>query len=383
MKKTLKYALLLTAAFALPMSFASCSDDDDDNNANNSTAKADALNVVNKQFVESTVVATYKKLADDCEALQTTIEAMNSQAALEKACQQWKTARQDWEWSEAFLFGAASGYGIDPHIDTWPFEVTVFNSYMAKFDLTNEADQAIVDHSVATTQNFTGFHALEYVIFRNGQPRQFAALTANELYFTKSVAADLYLSACRLEAAWAGIDNVKSARRQLLEDEELVPEDYFGNEFINAGKVGSRWKSATDGAIQIIAGCQDIIGEVAEGKIGSAYHGDDTNYIESPHAYNSIQDFYDNIMSCKHALYGGMNVSGTTPASGSLMAYCDANHPKEAAAVKAALEEALSKIKAMKAPFVLNYTDASCGAAIDALDALDGTLDKLTKALED
>ena len=87
-------------------------------------------------------------------------------------------------------------------------------------------------------------------------------------------------------------------------------------------------------------------------------------------------------MSCKHALYGGLSVSGNEPAAGSLMAYCATYCPTEAAAVKAALENALEKINSMKRPFVLNYMDASAGVAIDALNALDETLDALKGKLE-
>ena len=43
-----------------------------------------------------------------------------SQAALDQACSDWKVARANWEQSEAFLFGAADVYSIDPHTDTWP-----------------------------------------------------------------------------------------------------------------------------------------------------------------------------------------------------------------------------------------------------------------------
>jgi len=38
-----------------------------------------------------------------------------TQAALDQACADWKTARANWENSEAFLFGAADVYSIDPH----------------------------------------------------------------------------------------------------------------------------------------------------------------------------------------------------------------------------------------------------------------------------
>ena len=43
-----------------------------------------------------------------------------TQQALDQACFDWKVARANWEQSEAFLFGAADVYSIDPHTDTWP-----------------------------------------------------------------------------------------------------------------------------------------------------------------------------------------------------------------------------------------------------------------------
>ena len=56
--------------------------------------------------------------SSDDDADTTTVTG--SQAALDKACSDWKTARANWENSEAFLFGAADVYSIDPHTDTWP-----------------------------------------------------------------------------------------------------------------------------------------------------------------------------------------------------------------------------------------------------------------------
>ena len=196
------------------------------------------------------------------------------------------------------------------------------------------------------------------------------------------MAADLFLSACRLEAAWAGTENVTAAKAKVLEDNEMEPDDFFGEEFRTAGNAGSRWKTVELAAIQIIEGCQDIIDEVAHSKIGAPHTGEDANYIESPNAQNSIQDFYDNVMSCKHALYGGLSVSGAVPAEKSLMAYLQSVAASEANAAMSALETALDKVNKMKRPFVLNYTDASAGEAIKALEDLDEALDALKGKIE-
>lgn len=50
--------------------------------------------------------------------------------------------------------------------------------------------------------------------------------------------------------------------------------------------------------------------------------------------------------------------------------------------VTAAITKAKTAIKNMKAPFVLNFKDASCKAAIDACKELDETLSELKTELK-
>ncbi|MBR1786309.1 MAG: hypothetical protein IJ756_04000 [Paludibacteraceae bacterium] len=296
-----------------------------------------------------------------------------SQEALNAACEQWKESRQYWEWSEAFLFGPATTYSIDPHTDTWPFAKTQFESLMQKYNpATNDDDAAFIDEYIAKGESSAGFHAVEYILFRNGQPRQIADLTEDEVYYAKSAAKDLRLAAIKLVAAWGG--DISKEEQDILDEAEWEAENNYGeSHFLN--------QSGTQAAKQIIAGCSDIIGEVADSKIASAYKGEDTNYIESPHAYNSIQDFYDNIISCQNALYG--KFGATKPESNSLIAYTNAvpQMAEQSKKVQDALKNALDKIQEMKKPFVLNYTDASCGVAIEALHEFDDELAKLEELL--
>jgi hypothetical protein len=74
-----------------------------------------------------------------------------------------------------------------------------------------------------------------------------------------------------------------------------------------------------------------------------------------------------------------------TPNTNSLIYFCqntsNTTLKNQANNVVAKLDAALAKIKAMKAPFALNYTDASCGAAIEALGELDDALGEMSETL--
>ena len=314
-----------------------------------------------------------------------------SQAALDQACADWKTARANWENSEAFLFGAADVYSIDPHTDTWP---------VAANDLANvlrdEKAMSDLDNFIKTANSgILGYHGLEYVMFREGKSRQIDQITNIEYNYICAVAKDLYNATATLEAAWDSKES-NAERHQIAIDylatHNAINDDgdaegalggfqNFGKAFKNPGT--GDWETALEATLEIISGCQDIIGEVGDSKIGLPYTGEDPTYIESPYAYNSITDFYDNIVSCKNALYGTMGAMA--PNEKSLIYFCrnagNATLAGQANDVVAKLDNALAKIQAMKAPFALYYADASCKVAIDALGELDDALTALAETL--
>lgn len=386
MNKIFKYSMMFAAALAFTMGFTSCSDDDNDEHEG--TFNSNVLKEVNADYVDNTIVATYRNLADYNKQLVADLNAMSNDAGVAKACETWKQSRKWWEFSEAFLFGAAGDYGLDPHTDTWPFDRKQFDNYMNKYKDAKlgeegyEDETKSIDEAIATGQNLTGFHAVEYLIFRNGQPRHFADMTHNEIYFAKAAAQDLYLSSLKLVSAWGG--KVSADEQALLDEVEFESAINYGENFKNAGNAGSTYSTVVLASKDIIAGANEIIGEVRDSKIGAPATGEDVNYIESPHARNSIQDFYDNIMSVKHALYGGCTVDGTTPEAKSLIGVCLKNDKTKAAAqnVMTNLENALSKISGMKKPFVLFYSDQSAKDAMKALDGLEESLDALNDLLD-
>ncbi|MCR5779015.1 MAG: hypothetical protein K6G70_00500 [Bacteroidaceae bacterium] len=346
--------LLKMAAFAavLSIGFASCTSDDD---------------------ADTTIVA-------------------GTQTGIEKACSDWKVARANWENTEAFLFGAADVYSIDPHTDTWPVAANDLADV-----LRDEQAMSNLDNFIKTANSgILGYHGLEYVLFRQGQPRKIDQITNLEYNYICAVAKDLYHATATLEAAWDSNEsnadrhqialNYVATHNSINDDGDaegaLGAFQNFGKAFKNPGT--GDWDTALNATLEIISGCQDIIGEVGDSKIGLPYTGEDATYIESPYAYNSITDFYDNIVSCKNALFGSMGA--TTPSQQSLIYFCqnagNAALATQANTVVTKLEAALAKIKAMKAPFALYYSDASCKVAIDALGELDDALGAMAETLK-
>ncbi|MDR2473885.1 MAG: peptidase M75 [Tannerella sp.] len=371
----MKKILNIFAATAIVINLANCSDSDNEATLSDKEKK---LQTVNKEYVKSVVLPIYKNLADRSILLEAALEALlqsPTDANVTKACAEWKVSRQYWEWSEAFLFGAASSYNIDPHIDTWPLDKTQLENL-----LENDKMMSDIENTIANLNNgLVGYHGLEYIIFREGQSRRAADITEKELHYAVAVGKDLTINCCRLEAAWAGIDAVSSAKQSILEDAEMEPEDNFGEQMELAGFAGSRWKTVTLGSEQIIAGCRTIVDEVGNSKIGAPYNGENEDYIESPHAYNSIQDFIDNITGVQYAYFGAM--SATSPTTTSVSAFVQSVDEAADKAVREALTACIAKINAMPRPFVLNYSDPKVGEAIEACEALDAALAKAQNAI--
>lgn len=352
------------------------------------------IEMKNKIFLSMTTLAValstgFTSCSSDDDADTTTVTG--SQAAVNQACDDWKTARANWENTEAFLFGAADVYSIDPHTDTWPVAANDLADV-----LRDEKAMANLDNFIKTANSgILGYHGLEYVLFRQGLPRQISQITNLEYNYICAVAKDLYNATATLEAAWDSKETNAERHKLALDyvathntinddgdvEGRLGAFQNFGKAFKNPGT--GDWETALDATLEIISGCQDIIGEVGDSKIGLPYTGNDITYIESPYAYNSITDFYDNIVSCKNALYGQMGA--TTPTKQSLIYFCknsgNATLAGQANTVETKLDAALAKIKSMKHPFAIYFSDASCKAAIDALGELDEALGALSETL--
>lgn len=387
MKHLFRTAMLLTASLIFAVSFSACKKDKE--NSNPSGDDAAKLAIIN-QFVNHTVSPTYTKLAANTEQLVNdlkTLKTSMTQANVDKTCTTFLEARKWWEMSEAFLFGAASDFGIDPHIDSWPLDEDAFNNLMASPSMIAALDSE--DGDVVAGEQLgnalLGFHGIEYVLFRNGAPRPVAELTEDYMIYAVAVAGDLRNRCFQLEVSWLG-DNAPESHCELMEELELNTTvnggDYsYGENIQNAGKAGSTYPTLTNALQAILDGSIDISDEVGTSKIGKPHTGEDPTYVESPYSQKSIIDFYDNITSIKNAYMGGNE--GERDESKSLHAFVKSANSQLDSRIIDAINNALAKINGMAAPFVNHYTDPTAGEAMEACQELSDVLAEAKDAIKD
>lgn len=343
--------------------------------------KETALKAAMTPYVDNTVVATYKSLADatvtlynNCETIFENFEAGKlSEADVAAAAKSWTDARRYWELSEAFLFGPAANHNIDPHIDSWPLDKDGIDAMLGNAEQMKQIEEQGADYvGDKLGYGLLGFHAIEYMLYAsdnadksNVRYHDISAYTRAELVYLVAVAEDLRNQTVALEASWAGISNVSEEKQAILEEAEI---DY-GVEFSKG--YGSYMKVATGGtyatyqeaAEELIQGCIDIADEVGNTKIGrpnTATSEEDRNYIESPYALNSIEDFQDNIRSIQNAYCGSQ--AGDASVSDYIKSV-DANLDAEC---RKAIEDAINAIGQIAEPFALD-ANAKGAAATNAV----------------
>ena len=410
----MKKIFYLMMALTMGLTFTACDKDDDNNdNQNLQTEKEQAMQALTTQYVNHVIFPIYSALASQTATLFDQLVDAKArlkagtlrQDDIDLLCKTFLAARSAWEQSEAFLYGAATDFGIDPHIDTWPLDRTALAKALSSSEIVEELDDLEADEEGAIAgidnaralvgEQQLGFHGIEFIIFRNGQNRTLAALKGveddeafagrnitgeQELIFAAAVAGDLRDKCFQLEVSWLG-DKAPQAHQERVEECEFPTtvaggDSSYGDNMLNATKAGSTlstWRSVM--STILVAGCSNICAEVAGQKIGQAYLGTDPDYIESPYSQRSYYDFFDNISSIQYSLYGQQTASAN---ANSIMAYLQKYNATMATTLKTKLDAALSALNTAKAgtPFVVDSHSSNAKAAMDAITALDETINE-------
>ena len=351
-----------------------------DHNVTTSDKEA-ALKKVVPPYVNNTVIATYSAmgdagllLLDDVQRIEEAVEKeAGYESLMKQAGEHWREMRHHWEQSEAFLYGPAEKHTIDPHIDSWPLDYNAMNALLANEDQMQQIEEeggAYVGDKLGYA--LKGFHAAEYLLFEEGRPHA-CNLTKAEAIYLVGIVEDLVQQAILLEDCWAG--GVSAEKEAVITDEEgesMSYDENYGEWFINASHPS--WKTYQAVAEQIVAGCVDIAGEVADLKLGNPYRGSDnggdSEYLESPYSRTSTTDFVDNIISIQHAYAGAK--SGDD---------CVADYVKKQNAelntkVLKTIDDAIAAIKAIQNFETTAQNNPQVKAAIDKVSELEEILDE-------
>lgn len=278
------------------------------------------LYLVLDNLVDNVIVPTYTNLADNVEDLEKTLKDLTvstiTQSQINKACEDFKAARLYWERSEAFLMGAASDFDIDPTIDSWPLNRSLLLSYFNN----GMSEEMLNDATIL------GFHAMEFILFRDGQPRKVAEFQGTDTYkgfekitgeqelaYAQTICTLLKQRCFQLQVAWEGETTANASRVSVVKAGGL---DYttenglsYGENLVGAGvNSKSTFKSLKAAIAQVLSddegSCVGIANEVGTAKIANPFSAGDVSYVESPYSYNSIADFRDNIRSIRNIWLG-------------------------------------------------------------------------------
>ena len=304
-------------------------------------------------YVHSNVLATYNGMADEgqtllkeCEEILSKVEKGEDYSSLLKDAQSsWRAMRKYWEQSEAFLFGPADQYSIDSRVDSWPLDFNAMNALlndptrMAEIETHRGSAVGKLDYALK------GFHAAEYLLFTKTE------LTHPEAVFLVALVDDLADQSALLVSLW----------------------EVYGQYMIEAGSSTSVFVSFQAAVEEIIAGCADIAGEVADLKMGNPYlssNDEQREYIESPYSHTSTIDFEDNIISIRNSY------AGVKEGEASISDWIKKQDAALDAKVRSAIDASIAEIRKIE-----NFEEKAQGtaqvkAAIDQVSELEEILSK-------
>lgn len=380
----MKKNLFLVAALAVGLSFTSCSDDKSEvpggtggNTGTETTLEMSVLDPIVKNYVDVVVLPTYKSLKEKNEALAeavTELCANPSDKAFEEAADAWLTSREPWEKSEAFLFGPVDALGLDPNLDSWPLDQGGIEHILSSGDWSAlEWTEGSEDEEVEAAQGVRGFHTLEYLLFKDGQPRKvtdadYLAAPESWCNYMKAVAMLLKKDATELYEAWADSYEGGDAYAEIFKAHD-----------------NSTYPTALACIEEIVDGCITIADEVGNAKIGDPYNlyvaGNVTEAlyaVESWYSWHSIDDYTNNIYSIRNAYYGSLTDNVASNSISALVAEQDETLDEE---VKEAIKAAEEAIQAIPAPFRNNINSPEAEAAMDACADLVDVLEHLKAQL--
>lgn len=260
----------------------------------------------------------------------------------------WMSARAAWELTESYHFGPANNGKYNTRMETWAAKAADFDALLAG---SNPLDLTDVEK---LTENFRGFHAMEYLMYGVSGNKKASDLNFRERKYLFNLAKDLQNSSVALFNEWAaGSKN-------------------YGSEIIFAGDGSTTFKKKQDLFTAMVGGMNDLCVRLVNDNLGAPYIAIDSTIVESPYSNLSIEDIKYNLSSLKSVYTGRYNGSmgyGIKDVVKDKKASLDTKLTERMVAV----DSAISAIK-MPLDSAIYYKKTEVKTAIDAVDSLRSTI---------
>lgn len=373
MKSRSIFSLLLV----LPLLFSSCGDDNDnngDNNNNNNNPTATlTLSDVISATIDNVVIPSYKNLNESFDAYYDAVTSLAygslTQSQIDQVSSLFLTARNSYEYTESFFFGADNHFEVDTEINQWPLDVT-----RCEMLLNSNDDLSSVD---GWPSSIVGWHGIEYILFRNGQPRTVSDITAREWQYLQTLTSNIRVRCKQLLCGWDA-----SASQS---DKDIVSQAGYSY----TSPLGSDYRTymttnftALQAASAMLIGDHGMMGEsdeIAQKKLGQPHNDNDAGYIESPYSHQSINDMIYNVRSIRNMWYGSTDGNNSSKSFCSYVTKIDESLASQLSRTISETEEAIS---AIQTPYTEHYMDASVETAMEKANTLSSLLQSANDKIE-
>jgi putative iron-regulated protein len=274
--KTYTIAALFTA-----LAFTACKKDSN-NVDNNDELQAEILSNAATTVCTDSYVDMYAKSQQLLTAVNT-LSTTTADANLESCKILWKSIRNTWEQTEAWLFGPVSSDNIDPRIDTWPVDFNALENILAGSDELNETYVDGLDDALK------GFHPIEYLLWGQDGSKTAADFTEREKEYLLGLAGNLDKLCKAVSESWS---------------------NGYATQLATAGSGSVTYTTKKSAYAEIVDAMTGICDEVANGKMKDPFDQQDPTQEESPFAKNSLIDFANNIRGIMAMYQGKFSADG-------------------------------------------------------------------------
>lgn len=265
------------------------------------------LDAVLEDYTDKVVLKTISLAVQEIEALERAalkLQAEPSDANLAAAADAWRSARAKWKQASAIMFGPAAHYNFDKQLATFPLDRPLVDHVLGVIEAGRlKVDERYLREELHSSQR--GFLALEYLLFREGKPRQAKELSAAQLAYLVAAAKAMTVESADFQASWLGSANMPGDRAALLKAAGTKTRSSYADEFKNPGSPDSRYHSQSV-PLQEIA--QDLVGVTEDlcPAIAEVLGSSDPRASETWYSRNGAADLENTLKGLENAYLGGV-----------------------------------------------------------------------------